>query len=100
LCPQKQRNQIIKLKLDEVRELLLRGEIVNYIRHVGTLQVIQELINNGPHAPRGGSLQPNSGLYVYEPNDTIIMAVLNAPQRGQEVAPRLEDLAFYLVALN
>jgi len=78
-----------RLNVEEVRQLLQGGEIVNYIRHAGTVQVIQELVNR--------QIQPNSGIYVYEPKDTIIMVVLNAPQRGQELMPKLEDLAFYVV---
>ena len=77
-----------RLNIEEVRELL-RGEVVSYIRHAATVQVIQELVNR--------QIQPNNGIYVYEPNDTIIMVVLTTPQRGQEVVPRLEDLSFFLV---
>jgi len=78
-----------RLSVEEVRDLLREGEIVNYVRHAGTVQVIQELINR--------QLVPNSGIYVNQPNDVVIMVVLNAPQRGQEVTPKLEDLSFFLV---
>ena len=68
-------------------------EVVHYIRHVATIQALRSV---------GIPLQeqPNSGLYTYQPGDTIVVTTLRAPQRGQEqtqVSP--QDLETWVVAV-
>jgi hypothetical protein len=78
-----------RLSIEELRSLLSEGEIISYIRHVSTAQILQELVNR--------QIQPNNGIYTYKSGDVVIMVVLNVPARGQEVVPKPEDLSFYLV---
>jgi len=81
-----------RLTLEETLRLLQEGNTVeHYIRHQATVQLLQSL---------GIQLGTPGNVYIYRPGDVIIMAVLAAPQRGQEVT-RLqpEDLVFYLVTV-
>jgi len=68
-------------------------EIVHYIRHGATIAALRA-------AGIPLSDQPNSGLYTYQPGDTIVVTTLRAPQRGQEqtqVSP--QDLETWVVAV-
>ena len=53
-------------------------EIVHFIRHAATIEVLRGL--GAPLPP-----QPNAGLYRYEDGDIIAVVTLRSPQRGQEV---------------
>jgi protein involved in polysaccharide export with SLBB domain len=46
-------------------------------------------------------LQPNAGLYQYQPGDVIYVVVLNAPQRGQEAQQISEnDITVYNISID
>ncbi|MEM3457633.1 hypothetical protein [Thermofilum sp.] len=52
-------------------------QLVHYIRHPATIAVLKAI-----GIPL--SEQTNSGLYVYQPNDIMIVVTLRNPTRGQE----------------
>jgi hypothetical protein len=68
-------------------------QLVHYIRHAATIATLRAL-----GIPL--SEQPNSGLYVYQPNDVIVVVTLRNPTRGQEQnVVRPEDLEAYIVTV-
>ncbi len=68
-------------------------QVVHYIRHGATVETLRAV--DIPLDP-----QPNSGLYVYQPGDVIVVVTLRAPQRGQEVTQvSPQDLEAWIVAL-
>jgi hypothetical protein len=87
---------ILPVSLNELarwaqRRLQEGYELVHYIRHPATIQLLRQL---GIPLPE----TPNSGLYVYRPGDIMVIATLRTPQRGQEVQQvRPEDLETWVV---
>ena len=68
-------------------------QLVHYIRHPATIAALRAL-----GIPL--SEQPNSGLYVYQHNDVIVVVTLRNPTRGQEQnLVRPEDLEAYIVTV-
>ena len=68
-------------------------QLVHYIRHPATIAALR-----ATGVPL--SEQPNSGLYVYQPNDIMIVVALRNPTRGQEqtqVSP--QELEAWIVAV-
>lgn len=86
------------VELDElarwVQKRLQEGyQIVHYIRHPATIAVLKSI-----GIPL--SEQPNSGLYVYQPTDILVIVTLRNPTRGQEqiqVSP--QELEAWIVAV-
>jgi hypothetical protein len=67
--------------------------VEHYIRHGATLQALRSL--RIPLSP-----EPSTGLYVYQPNDIIVVVTLRNPSRGQEQTQvRPEDLESWIVTL-
>ena len=65
--------------------------VIHYIRHQATISLLSK------YMPISNT--PNPGLYRYEPGDTLLVVVLKAPQRGQEVSNLTEgDVELYLVS--
>jgi len=70
------------------------ANIIHFIRHAATLNLLRTLIPSLPS-------EPNAGLYNWREGDIIIVITLNAPSRGTEVQQiRLEDLAVWLVEVE
>jgi hypothetical protein len=70
------------------------ANIIHFIRHATTLNLLRTLIPSLPS-------EPNAGLYNWREGDIIIVVTLNAPSRGTEVQQiRLEDLAVWLVEVE
>jgi hypothetical protein len=68
-------------------------QLVHYIRHPATIAALRAL-----GIPL--SEQPNSGLYVYQHSDVIVVVTLRNPTRGQEQnVVRPEDLEAYIVTV-
>jgi hypothetical protein len=84
--------EFIQLSPEEVRQILSNSEVVHYIRHTATVQLLEQLA--------GRQLASGGQVYTYQPGDVVIMAVLRAPQRGQDVTVRLEDLIFYRIIVH
>jgi hypothetical protein len=89
--PQRLQVEFRRLTIEELQQLAQNANIVSYIRHQGTTQLLSQLL--------GREIPVNGGLYTYR-GERIIMIVLQAPQRGAEVQPRLEDLAIYEVIVH
>jgi len=74
-----------------VREMVENGyEVANYVRHVSTVEALK----------RFGFpiIEPNAGVYRYEPGDVLIVAILKNPMRnGSEVAVKEGDLDIWVV---
>ncbi|MFZ8841170.1 MAG: hypothetical protein ACO2PM_20075 [Pyrobaculum sp.] len=80
-----------RLSVEEVRQILQNSVVENYVRHPGTVAVLNQIAQG---------LTPNSGLYTYN-GERVILVALTTPPRGQEVAtPRLEDLVIYEVIVH
>ena len=54
-------------------------EIVHFIRHPATVQLLRGL---GAPIPE----TPNAGLYQWQEGDVVVVVTLRQPQRGQEAA--------------
>jgi hypothetical protein len=68
-------------------------QLIHYIRHPATIQALRD-------ASVPLSEAPNSGLYVYQPGDVIVVVTLRAPTRGQEVSQVLpQDLESWIVTV-
>ncbi len=68
-------------------------QVVHYIRHGATVETLRAV--GIPLDP-----QPNSGLYVYQPGDVVVVVTLRTPQRGQEVSQvSPQDLEAWIVAV-
>jgi hypothetical protein len=80
-----------RLTPQEVREIVGNSIVENYIRHQGTTQVLTELLQR--------QITPNNAVYTYR-GERIILVILSVPQRGQEVAVKLEDLVFYELVVH
>ena len=69
-------------------------EIVHFIRHPATVQLLRDLGAPIPEAP-------NTGLYQYADGDVLIVVTLKSPQRGVEVQQvRPEDLEAWEVRVR
>ena len=69
-------------------------EIVHFIRHPATVQLLRDLGAQIPEAP-------NTGLYQYADGDVLIVVTLKSPQRGVEVQQvRPEDLEAWEVRVR
>ena len=69
-------------------------EVVHYVRHPATIQLLRDL---GAPLPE----TPNAGLYQYADGDIIIVVTLRQPQRGAEVqALNLGDLEVWEVRVR
>jgi hypothetical protein len=69
-------------------------QLIHYIRHPATLRALV----NALHVPL--PLEPNSGLYQYEPGDVIVVVTLRSPVRGQEQQQvNIDDLEFWIVTV-
>jgi len=69
-------------------------EIVHFIRHEATLRALRR----EPGIPL--PLEPNAGLYTYQPGDVVVVVTLRAPQRGQEVQQvSVDDLEAWIVTV-
>ena len=68
-------------------------EIVHYIRHQATIELLRSF--GAPLAP-----QPNAGLYQYADGDVLVIVTLRQPQRGAEVQVRPEDLEVWEVRVR
>ena len=69
-------------------------EIVHFIRHPATVQLLRDLGAPIPEAP-------NTGLYQYADGDVLIVVTLKSPQRGGEVQQvRPEDLEAWEVRVR
>jgi len=75
---------IIKIKpitYQELANLVQQADEVKcYIRHPATVQLLNSMLKVWDI-----ELQPSSGLYSFNPEDTIIVVTLARPLRGQEV---------------
>jgi hypothetical protein len=74
-----------------VRERVENGyEVVNYVRHVSTVEALKRL---------GFPItESNAGVYRYLPGDLLIIAILKNPVRnGSEVAVKEEDIDVWVV---
>ena len=84
------------MDLQQIKEIIRswgdKIEVTNYIRHPSTAKLLSEML--------GLDLQPNSGLYSYEPGDSIVVVTLRRPPRGQEVQATINDLDIYLVTVE
>jgi hypothetical protein len=75
------------------RRLAEGWQLVHFIRHPATIQALRSV--GIPLAE-----QPNSGLYVYEPSDIIVVVSLRTPQRGQEQAQvNISDIESWIVTV-
>ncbi len=83
---------VVEFRRLSPENLQLQGEVVSYIRHPGTVQVLRQLLQR--------EIPTSNGIYTYRSGDRIIMVVLVAPARGQEVVPQLSDLIFYEVVVR
>jgi len=81
---------LLKIMIKIAREE--NNDIVNYIRHPATVQLLNSIL--------GLQLQPRPELYVYAPGDKIIVVTLKKPVRGQEVDVRPDDLDLFFVGLE
>jgi hypothetical protein len=80
-----------RLSPEELRQIVQNARVESYIRHNATVQVLNELLQV--------QITPNNGIYSYN-NERIIVVALGAPQRGQEVNVRLQDLVIYEVVIH
>ncbi len=82
-----------RITIEEVRQILSSSNVIHFVRHPATLQLIEQLA--GRSLPSGGN------TYLYQRGDVVVMAVLSVPQRGQEVAAvRPEDIVFYRITVH
>jgi len=82
-----------RITLQELRNLSNDNEIINYIRHPATVNIISQAL--------GRQLEPNSGIYSYSQGDIVVIVVLNQSQRGQEVQQvQPEDLLLYQLTVH
>jgi hypothetical protein len=83
-----------RITLQELRELSNSGaDVINYIRHPSTVSIVAQAL--------GRQLEPFSGTYSYSQGDIVVIAVLNQPQRGQEVQQvQPEDLLLYQLTVH
>jgi len=80
------------ISMEEIRNYV-QGQIVNYIRHQSTVNVLNEILGlNG--------LQPNSGIYQWRQNDRLIIVTLRNAVRGGEVSVTLDDLEAWVVEVE
>jgi hypothetical protein len=71
----------------------INAEIISFIRHEATLNLINELFDL--------SLQTSSGLYEWREGDRIVVITLKKPVRGQEVSEvEPEDLEIFHVHIS
>ncbi len=71
----------------------VNAEIISFIRHESTLNLINQLFNL--------QLTANQGLYQWRKGDEIIVVSLKKPVRGQETqVTSLEDLEIYYVYID
>jgi len=82
--------ELRRLSIEELRELL-QGNVVSFIRHQSTVQVLSQLAQR--------QIEINNGIYMYR-GERIVLVVLQVPQRGQETSVKLEDLTFYEVVVK
>jgi len=83
---------VLRVQPLNAEELARFANIVHYIRHSSTVAALRTVLPSLPDA--------NSGIYRYEEGDRIIVITLRVPQRGQEVAVRLEDLDMWLIEVE
>jgi len=67
-------------------------EIINYIRHEGTIKLLKRLFNI--------DLTSSAGLYSFTTDDDIIIITLKNPERGKELTEvRESDIMIYKVGI-
>ena len=82
---------VLKVIFDKARST--NAEIMNFIRHEATVNLINQLFNL--------SLQVNPGLYQWKRGDDILVITLKKPIRGQESQTiTLEDLDIFYVYID
>jgi len=82
--------RIVPLQPEELRHLATNNEVIHFIRHVATLNLLRTLIPSL-------SPEPNAGIYRYQPGDLLAVVTLRTPNRGQEQIVNLTDLDMWLV---
>jgi hypothetical protein len=78
-----------RISLEELKELVMNAEAVNFVRHESTVKFLSQILNR--------NLQPNPGLYTWREGDDLVIVGLKKPVRGQEMEIKPEDLDLVLV---
>ena len=84
--------RVVRLESVEALRDVARGfrEVVSYVRHPSTVKLLSAILGVG--------LEPNAGLYTYQPGDVLAVVVLTRTVRGPEVTDlRPEDLDVAIV---
>ena len=83
--------ELLRYTINKARSV--NAEIISFIRHESTLNLINQLFNL--------QLTANPGLYQWRKGDEIIVVSLKKPVRGQETQEvSLEDLEIYYVYID
>lgn len=85
--------RVRRVGFGELPRLAGSHSVIHFIRHQVTISLLSKYLPLDP--------SPNPGLYRHEPGDTLLVVVLRAPQRGQEVGNLTEgDVELYLVGIE
>jgi len=81
--------------LHELAKMIPDGtEVIHYIRHASTLEVLRKYIPLLPESP-------NSGLYKWQEGDVIVSITLRNPPRGAaDVAVTENDILVHIVTIS
>jgi hypothetical protein len=83
------RLRIQPIPVDEIGRYIQGRQVIHYIRHQSTLNVLSRIVHISP--------QPNSGLYAFQEGDRLIVISLRAPVRGAEQTVDINDLESWVV---
>ena len=80
-----------RLSLEDLKDMTKRHEIVNYIRHPGTLQFLSNKL--------GIELKPSNDIYREDKRDIVVIITLKNPERGKETSNITDDdLLIYMLS--
>jgi len=80
-----------KISLHELADLVKDAEVINFVRHESTVKLLSSILNR--------DLTPNTGLYKWGGDDTLVVIGLKRPIRGQEMDVKPEDLDLVYVRI-